>query len=270
MLPEKGGEEDVSKYGNSRDMGRGIAMLTTIHQAKPLVHCMTNYVVANFTANGLLAIGASPVMADEVEEVADMVSIAGALLLNIGTVNTRTAKAMLVAGKKANESGVPVLLDPVGVGATPYRKSVVMEILHQVKIDVLRCNEGELASIYGVSWDSRGVDSGQGDMDTIEAAKEVARKYQCIVVVTGEVDLITDGQGVTNVHGGNILATRVTGTGCLLSAICAAVLAASKQPMLELATTLKQYKQASEQSGEELGAFQINFINALQKMAEGH
>lgn len=243
-------------------------MLTAIHQAKPLVHCITNYVVANFTANGLLAIGASPVMADEVEEVADMVSIAGALLLNIGTVNTRTHDAMLVAGKKANECGVPIVLDPVGVGATPYRKSAVMQILDQVKIDVLRCNEGELASIYGVAWESRGVDSGEGDMDTIEAAKEVAKKYQCTVVVTGETDLVTDGEDIIKVHGGNIFATRVTGTGCLLSAICAAVLASNERSLQGLASTLKQYKEASEQSGEELGTFQINFVNALQKMAE--
>ncbi|MFC7687721.1 hydroxyethylthiazole kinase [Ureibacillus sp. GCM10028918] len=244
-------------------------MLAKINQAKPLVHCITNYVVANFTANGLLAIGASPVMADEVEEVADMVSIAGALLLNIGTVNTRTEKAMLVAGRKANECGVPVVLDPVGVGATPYRKSAVMQLLEQVSIDVLRCNEGELASIYGVTWESRGVDSGTGDMDTISVAKELARKYQCIVVVTGETDLVTDGQEIIQIRGGNIYATRITGTGCLLSAICAAVLASSEHPMQDLASTLKQYKDASEQSGEELGAFQINFINALQRMAEG-
>ena len=244
-------------------------MLAKINQRKPLVHCITNYVVANFTANGLLAIGASPVMADEVEEVADMVSIAGALLINIGTVNTRTAEAMLVAGKKANECGVPVVLDPVGVGATPYRKNVVTNILEQIKIDVLRCNEGELASIYGVNWASRGVDSGDGDMDTIHAAKEVAQKYQCIVAVTGETDLVTDGEDVIQVHGGNISATRITGTGCLLSAICAAVLASSEQPMQDLASTLKQYKEASEQSGQALGTFQAEFINALQQKAEG-
>lgn len=244
-------------------------MLAKINQAKPLVHCMTNYVVANFTANGLLAIGASPVMADEVEEVADMVSIAGALLLNIGTVNTRTAEAMLVAGKKANECGVPVVLDPVGVGATPYRKNVVAQILEEIKIDVLRCNEGELASIYGVSWASRGVDSGDGDMDTIQVAKEVARKYRCLVVVTGEADLVTDGEELIEVQGGNIFATRITGTGCLLSAICAAVLACSEQPMKDLAATLKEYKEASWQSGQELGTFQVEFINALQRIAEG-
>lgn len=244
-------------------------MLAKINQAKPLVHCMTNYVVANFTANGLLAIGASPVMADEIEEVADMVSIAGALLLNIGTVNSRTAEAMLVAGKKANECEVPVVLDPVGVGATPYRKNIVSQILDEIKIDVLRCNEGELASIYGATWTSRGVDSGDGDMDTIQVAKEVASKYQCIVVVTGETDLVTDGQDIIQVHGGNIYATRITGTGCLLSAICAAVLAISEQPMEDLASTLKENKVASKQSGEELGTFQIEFINALQRIAEG-
>lgn len=244
-------------------------MLTNINQQRPLVHCITNYVVANFTANGLLAIGASPVMADEVEEVGDMVAIAGALLLNIGTVNARTHDAMLVAGRKANECGVPVVLDPVGVGATHYRKSVVMQLLEQVKIEVLRCNEGELASIHGVSWESRGVDSGSGHMETAAVAKEVARKYGCIVVVTGATDIVTDGHDLMQVQGGNISATRITGTGCLLSAICAAVLACSDQPMQDLASTLKQYKEASEQSGRELGTFQVRFINALQGIAEG-
>lgn len=244
-------------------------MLAKINQKKPIVHCITNYVVANFTANGLLAVGASPVMADEGEEVASMVSIADALLLNIGTVNTRTAEAMLVAGKKANEIGVPIVLDPVGVGSTPYRKRVVTLLLEQIKIDVIRCNEGELASIHGVTWASRGVDSGSGDIDTILVASEVAITYQCIVVVTGETDLITDGHDLIEVSGGNLFATRVTGTGCLLSAICSAVLASSKQPLEDLASTLKQYKEASEQSGEELGIFPIHFINALQRMAEG-
>lgn len=244
-------------------------MLAKINQAKPLVHCITNYVVANFTANGLLSIGASPVMADEAEEAADMVSIANALLLNIGTVNASTHAAMLVAGRKANECEVPVVLDPVGVGATPYRKSVVMQLLEQVNIDVLRCNEGELASIHGVTWESRGVDSGNGEMDTIAAAKEVARKYECIVVVTGATDILTDGQEIMQVQGGNIHATRVTGTGCLLSAICAAVLACSEKPLRDLASALKEYKMASEQSGTELGMFQIHFINTLQRMAEG-
>lgn len=244
-------------------------MLAKIRHAKPIVHCITNYVVANFTANGLLAIGASPVMADAIEEVADMVSIADALLLNIGTVNTRSAEAMLVAGKKANECGVPVVLDPVGVGATHFRKSVVMQLLEQVNIDAIRCNEGELASIYGATWVSRGVDSGNGDMDTMYVAQEVARKYECIVVVTGEADLVTDGHDVIEVKGGNIYATHVTGTGCLLSSICAAVLAGSEQPMQDLASTLKQYKEASEQSGKELGIFPIHFINALQRLSEG-
>ncbi|KGR75275.1 hydroxyethylthiazole kinase [Ureibacillus sinduriensis] len=244
-------------------------MLAKINQTKPLVHCITNYVVANFTANGLLAIGASPVMADEAEDAAAMVAIANALLLNIGTVNARTHDAMLVAGRKANECEVPVVLDPVGVGATPYRKSVVMQLLEQVSIDVLRCNEGELASIHGVTWESRGVDSGNGEMDTIAAAKEVARKYECIVVVTGATDIVTDGQEIMQVQGGNIHATHITGTGCLLSAICAAVLACSEKPLQNLASALKEYKIASEQSGTELGMFPAHFINTLQRIAEG-
>lgn len=244
-------------------------MLVQIKKKAPLVHCMTNYVVANFTANGLLAVGASPIMADEVKEVSEIVSIAQALLINIGTVNDRTAEAMLLAGKTANELSIPIVLDPVGVGSTSYRKQLVKHLLNKIRFDLIRCNAGELAAIAGEVWQPKGVDSGTGEIDIAKIAKRVALQCTCLVIVTGESDFITDGHEGIHVSGGKKIATHITGTGCLLSAICAASLASSgMNPMQSLAATLKDYKQAAEQSTNEVGTFALQFMNTLQKLSE--
>lgn len=239
--------------------------LYKIRQKNPLVHCITNYVVANFTANGLLAIGASPVMADEVEEVEEMVSIANAFLINIGTLNTRTLESMIKAGKKANELNIPVVLDPVGVGATSFRKQAVAKILEEVDIQLIRCNPGELAAIAGVSWQAKGVDSGEGEIDVQAAAKEVASKYNCMVIVTGPSDYLTDGESDHWISGGHVLMTQVTGTGCLLSAICAATLSLEGDPISNLKATLSDYKRVADGVSFQLllGSFQENILNQL-------
>ncbi|EPD50268.1 hydroxyethylthiazole kinase [Paenisporosarcina sp. HGH0030] len=243
-----------------------------IRQKKPLVHCMTNYVVANFTANGLLAIGASPIMADEISEVEEMVAISSALLINIGTINTRTQEAMLLAGKKANELGTPVVLDPVGVGATSFRKQAVKDLLEQVRFNLIRCNAGELAAIAGVSWKSKGVDSGEGDMDIADVAKQVAKDWNCIVAVTGASDYITDGNKEFWITGGHERMTEVTGTGCLLSAICTAALSLDGEALLNLRDLLQAYKQISEQASSQAqlpGSFQTEVLNALHLFSKG-
>lgn len=244
-------------------------MLSKIKQTAPVVHCITNYVVANFTANGLLAVGASPIMADEVNEVADVVSAAQGVLINIGTVNDRTMETMLVAGETANKLGVPVVLDPVGVGISAYRKQVIKRLLNSVKVDLIRCNAGELAAIAGKEWHQKGVDSGKGTMAIAKVAQEVALKYQCNVIVTGEIDYLTNGQEEQYVPGGKEMATRITGMGCLLSAICTASLASGKEDTFNrLTTTLQDYKRAAEQSGNEVGTFAVQFMSALQKIVE--
>ena len=242
-----------------------------IRNKKPLVHCITNYVVANFTANGLLAIGASPVMADEVTEVEEMVAISNALLINIGTINTRTKEAMLIAGKRANELGIPVVLDPVGVGATSFRQQVVKELLENVRFDLLRCNAGELATIAGISWQAKGVDSGEGEMDVAVVAKHEAKKWNCLVVVTGASDYITDGENEFWVAGGHEQMTEVTGTGCLLSAICTAVLSLEGEALLNLRDVLQEYKKVSEHAVQSplLGSFQTEVLNSLHQLSRG-
>ena len=243
----------------------------TIRNKQPLIHCITNYVVANFQANGLLAIGASPVMADEAQEVEEMVSIASALLINIGTLSTRTKESMVLAGKKANTLGVPVILDPVGVGATALRKQTVQQLLEAVQFAVIRCNIGELAAIANVHWQQKGVDSGIGSISVEEKAKEMAIKHNCIVIVTGEKDFITDGEHAQWIVGGHPQMTEVTGTGCLLSAICCAAYIAGNAPFSQLCDTLTTYKKIAEHaasSAPSIGDFAVAVLNELHRLSK--
>ena len=242
--------------------------LQLIHQRKPLIHCITNTVVTNFTANGLLAIGASPIMADAIEEMPEMISLADGLLINIGTLNNRTVTSMKVAIERANAKGIPVVLDPVGAGATKYRLDTTLDFLTNTKISLLRCNAGELAAIAGVNWQANGVDSGHGEADIEQLAKEVANRFSCIVIVTGAKDILTDGTKLEHIAGGHEKVTRITGTGCLLSAICAALLASSSEPLPDLKALLIEYKQAAEQALAPLGTYQIQLLNELEHLAE--
>lgn len=245
--------------------------LVKIREKKPLIHCITNTVVTNFTANGLLAIGASPVMSDEPLDVEEMVSISNGLLINIGTLNKRSVEAMFLAGKKANELNIPVVLDPVGVGATTYRKEVTENLLKEVQFDLIRCNAGELAAISGVIWQARGVDSGEGEMDVETCAKEVAKKYQTIVAVSGKEDYVTDGENGYEIVGGHELMTQVTGTGCLLSAICAGALSIEGKKISLIQEVLADYKKVAECAAVKpnLGDFQVEIINGLHKISRG-
>ncbi|UOO88360.1 hydroxyethylthiazole kinase [Vitreoscilla massiliensis] len=246
--------------------------LNHIRRHAPLVHCISNIVVANFKANGLLAIGASPVMADAPEEVAQMVAIAGALSINMGTLNSESVKAMLAAGKAANALGTPVVFDPVGAGATEFRRQTVRELMREVKHTVLRCNVGELAAVAEVPWQQKGVDSGDGDLAVVEVAKQVAQRYGVVVAVTGETDIVTDGERVSEISGGSALTPLVTGTGCLLSAVVAAGLVGSDDAYTATVAVLQDYKRVAEiaaAQSTQVGDFQIGFLNALQQVSVG-
>lgn len=246
----------------------GVRMsLVRIHNRKPLVHCMTNTVVINFTANGLLAVGASPIMAEAAEEMADIASITDALLINIGTLQRTTVEAMQRAIVASAKRSIPIVLDPVGAGASTYRYETTMQFLQTGHITLLRCNAGELAAIAGVSWQAKGVDSGEGDANMLDIASKVAQAYHCIVVVTGEVDIVTDGKALIEVPGGNARITKITGTGCLLSALCAAVLAAecSVEAIAELLT---DYKQAAANANAPIGTYSVQLLNELERLSE--
>ncbi|WP_078430019.1 hydroxyethylthiazole kinase [Alkalihalobacterium alkalinitrilicum] len=238
---------------------------------QPLIHCMTNVVVTNFTANGLLAIGASPVMAYAKEEVADLAKIAGALLLNIGTLNQEQVEAMIMAGKAANEAGVPVILDPVGAGATSYRTETTMRILNEVNVTVLRGNGGEIAALLGESGIIKGVD-GSTSLPKDMLAKKASRLFQTITVITGEVDVVTDGSQTYEISNGHFWMTKVVGTGCLLGAVLGAFLAMKPdEPIEALAEGLAFYGIAGEIAYEYsqkqgIATYQESFLNVLHQM----
>ncbi|WML52840.1 hydroxyethylthiazole kinase [Neobacillus sp. PS3-12] len=247
--------------------------LIKIREVNPLVHNITNTVVTNFTANGLLAMGASPVMAFAAEEVADMAKIAGALVLNIGTLTSLVVDAMIIAGKSANENGVPVILDPVGAGATPYRTETVKRILSEVKISVLRGNASEIANVAGIQTETKGVDAGQVQGNMIELAVQTAKTFNIVVVITGKEDIVSDGKETYIVRNGHPLLTKVTGTGCLLTSIIGVFTAVEKDYVKAAVAALTFYGVTAEMAARETvdkgpGSFQIELLDKLSQVSE--
>lgn len=199
------------------------ALLETVRAASPLVHNITNFVVMNSTANILLAAGASPVMAHAPEEVAEMTGLADALVLNIGTLQSDWVASMILAGKAANRKGIPVVLDPVGAGATKFRTDTVKRIMHEVSVDVLRGNASEIFSLAWADIRTRGVDASLTvTPEMIHDAKILAEKLGCILAISGPEDIVTDGQRLFRITNGHPLMTKVTGIGCGLSAVTGA------------------------------------------------
>lgn len=197
-------------------------IITKIRSEKPLIHHITNYVTANDCANVVLAIGGRPVMADSPLEVEEITPMASALVLNTGTLNKEKINSFLLAGKKANDLGIPVVLDPVGVGATNLRNNTVKEILNELKISVLRGNMSEIKNIYGVKTLTRGVDSMENTLDGgIQIAKDLASVLKCTVVITGEIDIISNGKKTYLLHNGHETLSNITGTGCMSSSLIA-------------------------------------------------
>jgi hydroxyethylthiazole kinase len=198
--------------GPGRALGR-------LRAEKPLVHQITNYVVMNETANATLALGALPVMAHAREEVEEMVGLAGALVLNIGTLSPDWVEAMLAAGKEANRRGIPVVLDPVGAGATRYRTETAGRLLEDLRIGVLRGNAGEIGTLVGAEAEVRGVESMTVGAEPAELAREAARSLGVVAAVTGPVDYVSDGQRLLAIANGHELLGTVSGTGCMATAV---------------------------------------------------
>lgn len=221
-------------------------LLDRVRTERPLVHNITNWVVTSFVANAILAIGASPVMAHAHEEVADMARVAKALALNIGTLTPYTVESMILAGKAANAAGVPVILDPVGYGATPLRVRATRQILDAVKVDILRGNLAEMAGIGGMASDIKGVDSAGAGASGQTVAFSVAEDLGLLAVVTGSIDYISDGIRLIRVENGHPLLTRVTGTGCAATAIIAAFAAVERDYVIASASALTCYGVAAE------------------------
>lgn len=256
------------------EMAKQAAELLTALRAKvPLVHNMTNYVTVNDVANAVLAIGASPIMADDLAEVQDIAGISSALVLNIGTLNSRTVESMLAAGKKANECGIPVILDPVGAGASPLRNETTRRILNEVKLAVLRGNLSEVSFVAGLAVSTKGVDSSEADAgnDPAVVAKAAAKKLGCVVAVTGAVDVITDGTRVVKIANGHPMLSKVTGTGCMTTALVGACAGAGTDYLTAGALGVAAMGIAGELAFEAAGvkgtgSFHIAIIDALSRL----
>lgn len=204
---------------NQDNLKRDLAL---VREKSPLVHNITNYVAMNFSANALLAIGASPVMAHAVEEMEDMVGIASALVINIGTLDAEWVRGMLTAGRAAHRMGKPIVLDPVGAGATPYRTQTAWEIIRECHPTIIRGNASEIMALVNADIHSKGVDSSQSSNDALESAKQLAKTTSAVVVISGPTDYITDGTRVETVTNGSPLMTRVTAMGCTASSMVGA------------------------------------------------
>lgn len=242
----------------------------------PLVHCITNYVTVNDVANALLACGGSPIMADDIGEVAEIASISDALVLNIGTLNERTVKSMILAGETANKKGIPVVLDPVGAGASALRNRAVEELTARVRFAVIRGNLSEVSFVAGLDVNTRGVDSSESDSknDAVAVAKAVSAAFGCTVAVTGATDVVTDGKRVAKIANGVPQMGKVTGTGCMLSAVIGAYVGANEDCFAATVAAVCSMGLAGERAKERFdtfgpGSFHIGIIDALGKIDDG-
>ena len=241
--------------------------LRRLREAKPLVHQITNYVVMNETANATLALGALPVMAHAREEVEEMAAIAGALVLNIGTLSPHWVDAMLLAGRAANERGTPLVLDPVGAGATTYRTETARRLLDELDVTVLRGNAGEIATLVGVDAEVRGVESIGASLEPAELAREAGRRLGLVASVTGPVDHVSDGRRTIAVENGDPMLATITGTGCISSALTGCFLAVNADRPLEAAAeALVALGVAGEDAARDAkgpGSFHVGLYDAL-------
>lgn len=258
--------------------------LRSIAARPPLVHCLTNIVVAGFTANVLLAVGASPAMVENTEEAAPFAAMAGAVLVNLGTLSTERAQAMRLAAASAQEHRVPWVLDPVAVGALAHRTALAVELL-EARPAVIRGNGSEiqaLAAAAGVTpggrsasrggVEGRGVDSLASSDEALDAAAALAASRSCVVAVSGATDYITDGIRTVAIGGGHPLMTKVTGMGCALGAVIAATVAVEEDPLAAAEGASAIFAAAGEQAAAGIagpGSFAVAFLDRLAAGAGG-
>lgn len=228
---------------------KAVENLEKVRADKPLIHNITNFVVMNFTANALLASGASPVMAHADNEVEEMVNFAGALVLNIGTLTDSWIDSMIKAGHQANKNGTPVILDPVGAGATTMRTAATKRIMHETSVKVIRGNSSEILALRDEESKTRGVDAIHTVDDAKDTAVILARELGSTLAITGAVDLVTDGERTIKVANGHAMMPYVTGTGCAATALIGAFNAVDDDAVSATATALAFYGLAGEIAG---------------------
>ncbi len=242
-----------------------------IRKSSPLIHNITNYVVMNTTANALLAIGASPVMAHAAEEVVEITGLAQALVLNIGTLSTPWIEAMLKAGKEAHRRRIPVVLDPVGCGATQFRTDTAQKLIHELRPAVIRGNASEIRALISSGAATKGVDSLHTPDEVRNDAIALSHAAGCVVSVSGSIDLIVEGNQLIRIANGHPLMTKVTGMGCTASALTGAFLAVNESPLSAAAHAMAVMGIAGELAAERAvgpGSFQMHFLDVLYGLSE--
>ncbi|MDR3641753.1 MAG: hydroxyethylthiazole kinase [Humidesulfovibrio sp.] len=252
------------------DADKVFSDIEAIRAKAPVILSITNYVVTNTTANALLALGASPIMSHAVEEMAELVAISGGVVINLGTVAPEYLAAMDPAWTAADEAGVPVVLDPVGAGASMLRTVTPLALLGAHRPFIIRGNASEIMTLAGDSGSAaRGVDSTAKTDSADNAARVLSAKYSCAVVVSGEKDLVVEGAAKVRVLGGSPLMPRVTGLGCTATAICAAFAAVNKNPLeaaLHACVTMKVAGEMAELKASGPGTLQLHLYDALYNM----
>jgi len=244
-------------------------ILEKVRSQKPLIHNITNFVVMNYTANALLACGASPVMAHAYNEVQEMTGIANALVLNIGTLDNEWIHSMVIAAGTANKKGIPVILDPVGAGATTLRTQAALKILNTGAISVIRGNASEMLALSDTNTQTKGVDTLHSVDDAIEVATTLATTNSAIVAITGPTDIVTDGKQIVKVHNGHKLLSMVTGTGCTATALIGAFCAVENDYLKATACALAYFGIAGELAAKKAtapGSFMIKLLDELYAM----
>ncbi len=251
-----------------------ILQLEKIKSINPLIYHITNYVTVNDCANICLAIGASPIMADDMEEIGDITAIASSLVINTGTLNKRTAEAMISAGVEANKRGIPVVLDPVGAGASGLRNETVLQLLEKVKFSVIRGNLSEILYLTEGHANTKGVDAADEDraFSSVKIASRCADALGCTVAITGKTDVVSDGQRVLCINNGHEMLSKVTGTGCMCSSLIGAFCGANNDMLMAAAGGIicmgiagELAYEVSEKAG--LGSFHISLIDAIGNMS---
>ncbi len=246
-----------------------ISDLKLIRSQKPLVHNVTNYVSMSWVANGLLALGASPIMAHALEEVADLVQASKALVINIGTLSTPWIAGMKVALDAAIDLDIPVILDPVGAGATAFRTATARDLLVQGGVTVIRGNASEICALAGESSTTRGVDSSLLTNAALNSAKRLHEEFGCTVIVSGQEDLILGEFAQARVYNGTAMMTRVTGMGCLASAVVGAFCAIQKDPTKAAANAMAYFGIVGERAANSAtgpGSYSTLFLDLLSDL----
>lgn len=245
---------------------RAAENLRKVREKKPLVHSITNLVTMNYTANVLLACGAAAIMAHGDEEVEEVVDLCDALVLNLGTLTQGRVETMLKAGKRAGLRGIPIVLDPVGSGATTLRTGAAKRLLGELPIRVIRGNPSEVLSLARQRAGSKGVESMHLVEEALDAGVSIAKAHSLTVAVTGKIDVVTDGSTIYRVHNGHAMMAYVTGAGCAATSLIAAFLSVDPDPLGAAATALAYLGLAGEKAGGEgdgPGSFQIKLLDAL-------